>query len=152
MFSKKDLQSGDVIKKRNGHIEIVVLPLGTLVVNDGGYNDLVGIREDLTSRNGTDFDIVAVRRPNDPVDCCFEAFEGHFGELVYERENKPLYSGKVVCIESRNTDVYTVGKIYKFKNGKFIDDKGNKRPDNYKIYTFEDWERYTNSKFIEIKE
>ena len=88
MFTKKDLRTGDVILKRNGKTEIVVLPFGTLVVKAVGYNLLDDIRDDLTSKVDSDYDIVAVRRPTKASECRFDAFEGAFGELVYKRPPK----------------------------------------------------------------
>ena len=88
MFTKNDLRTGDVVLKRNGKTEIVVLPLGTLVVKAVGYNLLDDINDDLTSKVDCDFDIVAVRRPSKASECRFDAFEGSFGELIYKRRDK----------------------------------------------------------------
>lgn len=98
MFTKNDLRNGDVIKKRNGNVEIVVIPLGTLVVQPVGHNLLRDINDDLTSRVYRDYDIVAVRRPILPGDCSFYAFTDGLGELVYERDDvtvKPTARNKV---------------------------------------------------------
>lgn len=157
MFTKNDLKNGDVIKKRNGNIEILVLPLGTLVCDDGHFNDFGDIRDDLINKNGNCNDIVAVRRPTRVSHCRFSAFADEFGELVYDRERdtKPLYNGKVVCVDLAgcNADNYTVGKIYQFKDGRMTCDSGHTFGDGYdKFYTFEDWTRYSSSKWIEIKE
>lgn len=85
VFTKADLKNGDVIKKRNGDVEILVLPLGTLVCKSG-YNDLEDIHDDLTSKCGDKFDIEAVRRPTRNWHCAFRAFDDELGELVYDRE------------------------------------------------------------------
>ena len=90
MFTKKDLRNGDVIKKRNGAVEVVVLPLGTLVVKGYGYNLLEDINDDLTSEINSKYDIVAVRRPIHPGNCAFNAFEDALGELVYERYERKI--------------------------------------------------------------
>lgn len=71
-------------------------------------------------------------------------------------EEKPkYYNGKVVCVDNRyNESAYTVGKIYQFKDGEFMNDIGEMA----KIYgvkkckTFGEWQRFTNSKFIEVVE
>ena len=88
MFTKNDLRNGDVILKRNGNTEIVVLPLGTIVVKHFGYNLLDDINDDLTSKVYSKYDIVAVRRPTNASECRFDAFEVECGELVYERRPK----------------------------------------------------------------
>jgi hypothetical protein len=64
------------------------------------------------------------------------------------------YNGKVVCVETvpGNSNAYTVGKIYEFVNGKMTDDYGVKTPMWRKITSFEDWEKYSYSKWLEIKE
>lgn len=155
VFTKSDLKNGDVIKKRNGNVEILVLPLGTLVTNDGNYNLLDDINDDLTSANGDCYDIVGVRRPIEVKDCRFLAFEYDYGEVVYERkeETKPLYNGKVVCIANPgNKNVHTVGKIYQFEDGMMTADNGKKYPKSTPIHSFKEWEDWTASTFIEIKE
>lgn len=64
------------------------------------------------------------------------------------------YNGKVVCIDNcGNTTSYTVGKIYQFKDGRMIDNHGCQMPiGGATIRTFEDWVKFTSSKFIEIVE
>ena len=154
MFTKKDLKNGDVIKKRNGNVEILVLPLGTLVCSCGEFNFFSDIRDDLTSKNGSEYDIVAVRRPTEAYHCKFRAFKDEVGELVYDRERdtKPLYNGKVVCIDSGSVSSLTVGKIYKFVNGNGIADTGVNIT-NSPVTDFNDLaRRFLTVKFIEIKE
>ena len=90
MFTKNDLKNGDVIKKRDGAVEILVLPLGTLICSDGHFNDISDIRDDLTNKNGYFHDIVAVRRPTDKHHCKFRAFADELGELVYDRERDTI--------------------------------------------------------------
>jgi len=68
-------------------------------------------------------------------------------------ETKKLYNGKVVCVDNiNNPDMYTVGKIYQFKNGRFRDDTGKSFPLSQSISSFEEWQLFTKSKFIEIVE
>ena len=157
MFTKNDLRNGDVILKRNGNVEILVLPLGTLVTKTGGFNRISEVQDDLTDSHFNDYDIVAVRRPTEDWHCRFDAFEGEYGTLVFDRERdtkKPLYNGKVVCIDlNGHINAYTVGKIYEFKNGCMTDDSGYTFGNgNEKFYTFDDWAKFTCSKFIEIVE
>lgn len=84
-FTKKDLQNGDVVLKRNGAVEIVMLPLGTLICKAGGYNSLSDKGEDLTGQYSAANDIVKVRRPRIESECRFDAFTLELGELVYDR-------------------------------------------------------------------
>ena len=85
-FTRADLKTGDVIKRRDGDIEIFIREFDVFVRNDGQYNTLGGINYDLTSIHGTSRDIIAVRRPIRDRDCTFSAFEFERGTLVYERE------------------------------------------------------------------
>ena len=155
MFTKSDLRNGDVVLRRNGNVEILVLPLGTLITQSGGFNRINELKDDLTDSNFDKFDIVAVRRPTEDWHCTFNAFKSKHGTLVYNREcdTKKLYNGKVVCIDNRcNKGGYTVGKIYQFVDGKITLDNGDTLPFHDKIYCFEDWVKYSNSKFIEVVE
>lgn len=101
VFTKNDLRNGDVVLKRNGEVEIVVLPLGTLAVKHVGFNLLEDINDDLTSRVWDKYDIVAVRRPTVPGDCRFDAFEGGHGELVYDRRQRRVQKVKVSSVYGR---------------------------------------------------
>ena len=165
VFTKSDLKNGDVIVRQNGSVEIVMLDLGMLITCDG-WNNLNEVMDDLTDEDSYYFDdgydIVKVYRPVEKYHCSFTPSHYEHGELVYDRERdtkpveppKPLYNGKVVCIDNiYNTGIYTVGKIYQFEDGNFTSDKGDHYPGNgTPIYTFEDWAKWTSSKFIEIKE
>lgn len=63
------------------------------------------------------------------------------------------YNGKVVCVENThgNTYLYTVGKIYEFVDGSFVADDGSKVRDWYtNVESFDQWCRYSSSKWIEV--
>lgn len=94
-FTKADLKTGDVIKRRNGWVEIVNCELKTLI-NKNGWNDLDYIREDLTSDTDS-WDIVAVRRPIHKSDCQFNTFEFEAGTIVYERKEVEEMTLAEVC-------------------------------------------------------
>ena len=84
-FTKADLKTGDVIKRRNGSVEIIICELDVCIC-DKGWDDLADIAEDLTCVCGDKrHDIVAVRRPKVNSDCKFSAFSWECGTLVYER-------------------------------------------------------------------
>jgi hypothetical protein len=95
-FTKENLKTGDVIKRRNGCIEIVNLELGMFILKSG-WNDLNSIRSDLTCKTGEEYDIVAVRRPKTKGDCQFDAFEYKWGTLVYERKEVEEMTLEQVC-------------------------------------------------------
>ena len=96
-FTKADFKTGDVILRRDGDVEIVIKELGILVRNDGEYNTLYAINDDLTSDHGAERDIVAVRRPTRDFHCVFSAFERKRGTLVYEREKVEEMTLAQVC-------------------------------------------------------
>ena len=104
-FSKANLKTGDIIKRRNGSVAVVLRDSGVLLTLDGPA--LLGdICEDLTYRHqegenpteaNTELDIVAVRRPTKPEECGFDAFEKECGELVYKREDVETMTLEDVC-------------------------------------------------------
>ena len=159
VFTKSDLKNGDVIVRRNGNVGVVMVDLGVLIADDG-WNDLDDINEDLTDcdtivYDDEGYDIVKVYRPRSKYQCQFYSDAYTDGELIYDRERdtKPLYNGKVVCVDNRghNEHHYTVGKIYEIKDGKVTTDDGLTFPPK-PVQSFEEWQDWTNSKFIEIVE
>lgn len=84
-FTKEDLKTGDVVKRRSGRIGIVNRELEMIIV-ESGWDDFDYIDEDLTSKGDSAYDIVAVRRPYDKFHCTFGAFKHNFGELIYDRD------------------------------------------------------------------
>lgn len=96
-FTKSDLRNGDVVKRRNGSVEIVVKEAQW--VEDGfirkdGYTSLCFINNDLRHKEFKEFDIMQVRRPSYISECHFGAFEYNHGTLVYNREEEPLWNGR----------------------------------------------------------
>ena len=91
-FTKADLKSGDVILSVNGDVKIVCIETGTLIQRDG-FSSLYELTDDLkciySDKEDNFDDIVAVRRPKQPYDCQFCAFDAGLGELVYERKDEP---------------------------------------------------------------
>ena len=69
-------------------------------------------------------------------------------------EEPKYYNGKVVCVDlnDSNEDNYTVGKIYEFKDGRMTSDCGHTFGKYREFHSFEDWERFSSSKFIEVVE
>ena len=65
---------------------------------------------------------------------------------------EPLYNGKVVCLSNTNNiSKYTVGKIYEFKEGRFVCDGGHSTP-RYAVHTFDEWKASSSAEWLEIKE
>ncbi len=95
-FTKADLQTGDVILRRDGTTEIYNGELGMFITKDG-WNDLAHERNDLTDSISSEFDIVAVRRPRNKFDCVFDAFVKERGELVYERKEVEEMTLAEIC-------------------------------------------------------
>lgn len=79
----------------------------------------------------------------------------HPTEVALTKE-KPLYNGKVVCVDhnSSNQDAYTVGRIYQFRDGSIINDRGIEIPycKENKVHSFDEWEKFSSSRWIEIVE
>lgn len=80
----------------------------------------------------------------------------HPSEVAFQEEEKPLYNGKVVCVDHNvlNQDDYTVGRIYQFRDGSIINDRGHEVPyyKESKVHSFDEWVRFSGSKWIEIVE
>lgn len=97
-FTKKDLKNGDVIKRRDGSVQIICLETGTCICQTGNHYDrLKALNDDLIMAYNKDGDVIAVRRPLQPHHCCFDAFELEFGELVYERKEVEEMTLAEVC-------------------------------------------------------
>ena len=98
-FTKADLKNGDVVKMRDGSVNIVCVDTGTLICAKSGFNLLRDYANDLTESkwNDGEFDIVAVRRPKEPNECRFDAFDCGKGELVYERKEVEEMTLEEVC-------------------------------------------------------
>lgn len=81
-----------------------------------------------------------------------------FERLNEKTEPKVYFNGKAVCIEVKEGAVYTVGKIYEFKNGRCKIDNDCLMPVlRDPITSIDNWnERYLHgellAKFLEIKE
>jgi hypothetical protein len=95
-FTKADLKTGDVILRRNGSVEIVNREL-EMFIRKKYYGDLDKIKDNLTSYSTPELDIIAVRRPVDKADCCFDAFKNNWGTLVYERKEPEEMTLAEVC-------------------------------------------------------
>jgi hypothetical protein len=95
-FTKADLKTGDVVKKRNGEVEIVIKEFDVLL-KPKEWNRLEDINNDLTHSFLGDGDIIAVRRPIIPSDCQFSAFKEERGILVYERKEVEEMTLAEVC-------------------------------------------------------
>jgi hypothetical protein len=95
-FTKADLKNGDVIKRRNGHVEIVILE-HDVCVSKSGFNLLSEIKNDLTSCTSEGWDVIAVKRPKDAQACSIQEFKCGRGILIYEREEVEEMTLDQVC-------------------------------------------------------
>ncbi len=84
-MTKDDLKVGDWVIKRNGNVE-QVMPMGCLASEDGHFNLLSNINNDLTNALNARWDIVKVIRPRDEFTMCRYGFA--MGEVIFEREEK----------------------------------------------------------------
>lgn len=77
----------------------------------------------------------------------------HPSEVALQKEEKPLYNGKVVCVDlcGFNCFDYTVGKVYQFEDGFMHSDRGIELPAN-PVHSFDEWVILSGSKWIEIVE
>lgn len=77
----------------------------------------------------------------------------HPSEVALPEEEKPLYNGKVVCVDlcGFNCLDYTVGKVYQFKDGFMLSDRGIELPAN-PVHSFDEWATLSISKWLEIVE
>ena len=154
MFTKNNLRTGDFVLRANGVEEVFIKEAGVFIGIEG-YMRFISLADDLTEPGDDEWDIVKVRRPIETHHYQFDC--PNFGKVVYERERdtKKRYNGKVVCIDNTyNPHNYTVGKIYQFNDGVITDDDGFEfgNIEGEMFYTFEDWAKWTGSKFIEIVE
>ena len=51
-----------------------------------------------------------------------------------------------------NKSIYTVGKVYEFKNGKLTANDGTAIPITHNIESFKEWEEFSNSDWAELHE
>ena len=86
-FKKTDLKTGDIALHRNGTVSICIHEFGVLINSFKATSyELKYLNDNLTDKNASYLDIVAVRRPTKTSECQFCAFEYGYGTLVYERE------------------------------------------------------------------
>lgn len=157
MFTKSDLKPGMFGVMDNGNLFVIVND--KIIYQNDGYDNIESLDDDLS---------LNFHKINKVYDKCYSfrhltklldktAYTA--ATLIYDRERdtkKPLYNGKVVCIDlnGANKHLYTVGKIYQFKDGHLTANDGTKYPGTKTkaVHSFGEWEEWTSSKFIEIKE
>ena len=95
-FTKEDLKNGDVVKLRADYIGIAI-PEQNVITSQYQYVRLDQYKEDLTCKNSKRLDIVSVRRPKEPRQCCLgQDFEA-CGELLFERKEVVEMTLEEVC-------------------------------------------------------
>ena len=145
VFTKKDLKTGMFGYVDDNIEDWFVIVDNNLIYQKGCMDEIYRLNDDLKFPSGRK--ITALYDAD-----CFNIATSFRGKLIWER--KPLYNGKVVCVEvtPANRDLYTVGKIYQFNNGKITADNGYLYPSCTEIHSFEDWDNFSYCKFIEIVE
>lgn len=84
--SKFELQTGDVIERSNGNVEIFIKELDTFICTPSGFNSFNTLRNDLTEgdRKDEQWDIDKVYRPENAAQCSFGDIH-RFGELMIKQ-------------------------------------------------------------------
>ena len=75
----------------------------------------------------------------------------HPSEVAIHAEEPKYYNGKVVCVNNKGFDFYTIGKIYEFVDGVAYDDEGSEFC-TCKITCFDAWRKTSNAEWLEIVE
>lgn len=81
------------------------------------------------------------------ADLAFERLRGRKPASKTREEAPKYFTGEMVCIDS-DCPWYTKGKIYKVKNGTWVDDDGDTHEDV--VYSVEDINAGRGSKFVKI--
>lgn len=84
-FTKKDLESGDIVEFENGEVGCVIKE-HNMIITRFCWIDLANYENDMSSKVSSRYSIKSVRRPRGGCECRFDAFEENRGELVYDRE------------------------------------------------------------------
>lgn len=86
-FTKKDLEDGDVVLRRDGTVEIYIEKFGCFIGNDT-YSTTMCLNDDLTDISDKNEDIIKVKRPKHFSECRFHIFDNNtLGTVVYDRDN-----------------------------------------------------------------
>lgn len=97
-FTKDDLKTGDIVKRRNGETRIYIKEADMFIgsgVGDWEYGH--AYTSDLSSVTALRYDIVKIIRPAVISDISFDAFEKNLGRLVFEREETIEMTLEEVC-------------------------------------------------------
>jgi hypothetical protein len=90
MFTKEGFETGDVIVRRNGDVEILLKEKQMFIRNDGGWNSLWSLNDNLECNHSffnneeKAWDIMKVFRSNSIHQISFKKYNN--GKLVFDRE------------------------------------------------------------------
>ena len=151
MLTKNDLKTGMFGVLNTGDKFVIVND--KIVYQDGGYNNISSIITDnyfnyiqKLYEGVSSFRMLDRNLKGETV----------YGTLVYDYDkHKTLYNGKVVCVKNTegNANLYTVGKIYQFVDGSFTADDGDQVKNwHHAFESFEEFNEWSSSEWIEIKE
>lgn len=97
-FTRDDIKVGDILMTRAGEVQLVIDTTHGIRVTDSNIVFNRCISSDLCHLYGDEsYDIVAIRRFNNPSSISFDAFEKNLGRLVYEREETVEMTLEEVC-------------------------------------------------------
>lgn len=157
MFTKNNLKTGMFGVMNNGFKFVVVDD--KLVYQNGEWDKLSRLDDNLCMMLKKVSKVFDGIPSFNVLDYALDGANTHYTPIYdRKRDTKPRYNGKVVCIDATiNQNLYTVGKIYQFKDGRLTGDNGKAYPEEStfsfaKIYTFEDWKNWSSSKWLEIVE
>jgi hypothetical protein len=153
VFTKKDLKTGMYGYFDNETDDYFVIVGDRFVYQGGSGDDVCKLNDNLVMPSGRKITALYEGRS-------FYHAKRKNATLIWKREEekpktKPLYNGKVVCIENTdgNRDLYTVGKVYQFVDGSFTADNGGQIKNWHKpVESFEEFNEWSGSKWIEVKE
>ena len=81
------------------------------------------------------------------ADLAYERLRGRKPAPKTREEAPKYFTGEIVCVESRSV-WYTLGKVYKVKDGRFADDDGDVCSSRYK--SVDEINNHYSSQFIEV--
>lgn len=92
--------------------------------------------------------------PDDFIYACaylIDEFAKDLAVISPETPTNKAYEGRTVCVASPDPEIFKAGKIYEWKDGRTIDEKGSLLPKKAKLYSLDE---ITNPalKFLELVE
>ena len=102
MFTKNDLQTGDVVVRRNGDVEIFLKEKEMFIRQDGGWNSFENLSDNMLSNNKFTYgnkelwDIIKVFRPKEMYQISFKKYTS--SKLVFDRDRDCILQETIMSI------------------------------------------------------